>query len=237
MSTGKYDPRKFYVYVYLDPLEPGLFTCDDTSFKYRPIYVGKGCGKRIFQHVEDAKQPAKKSNREKLDLIRRIMDSGDNPLIFKVKEGITNNEALSLERELIDTFGINLEGGILANIRTGGVFHKRGNNTVDFVRIVLEEEKERLHKSVKRYLDELNELPRSKLENRAIIQKELHTTQSLLGDIERAIYFLDLYFDYGYRSVSDEDSTLKSVPEINGQSPCPPNEPWPANRRSGSSAG
>jgi hypothetical protein len=168
MSTGKYDRRKFYVYVYLNPLEPGHFTCDDILFKYRPIYVGKGCGKRIFQHLEDARKPTKKSNREKTELISRIIDSGNNPLVFKVKEGLTNNEALSLEQNLISTFGINIEGGILANISKGGVFNKRQNNTVEFIRIVLEEQKEQLQKAVKRCLDELNELPKGSIQYKTI---------------------------------------------------------------------
>jgi hypothetical protein len=42
MSTGRFDQNKFYVYVYLDPLEPGIFTCEDIAFKFKLIYVGKG---------------------------------------------------------------------------------------------------------------------------------------------------------------------------------------------------
>jgi len=166
-----------------------------------------------------------------------------------VKEGLTNNEALSLEQNLISTFGINIEGGILANISKGVVFNKRQNNTVEFIRIVLEEQKEQLQKAVKRCLDELNELPKgsiqyktirnggyaylafrkaervkfkyigkkdgqavrkmkTKLEKRAVIQDRLHTKQSLLTDIERTMYFLDLCFDYGDFSNPDENPTL-----------------------------
>lgn len=128
-----------------------------------------------------------------------------------------------------------------------GVFNKRQNNTVEFIRIVLEEQKEQLQKAVKRCLDELNELPKgsiqnktirnvdyaylayrkaekvkfkyigkkdsqavckvlSDLENRAIIQEKLHTKQSLLTDIERTIYFLDLYFDYGVHTGPHKNS-------------------------------
>lgn len=198
----------------------------------------------------DANQPAKKSNQEKAELISKIIDSGNNPLIFKVKEGLTNNEALTLERKLINNFGISQEGGILSNISKGGVFNKRQNNTVEFIRVVLEEEKEQLQKSVKRCLDELDELPRgsiqyktirkgdyaylayrkaqkvkfkyigkkdgqavremkTKLEKRSIIQDQLNTKQSLLTDIERTIYFLDLYFDYGELSDPNEYSAGK----------------------------
>jgi len=250
MSTGRFDRHKFYVHVYLNPLEPGSFACDDITFKHKPIYVGKGCGKRVSGHLEDAKQPAKKSNREKAELISKIINSGNNPLVFKVKEGLTNNEALTLERKLINKFGISLEGGILANISKGGVYHKRQNNAVEFIRAILEEEKARLQKSIQSCLDELDELPRgsiqyktirngdyaylayrkaekvkykyigkkdgqavremkTRLENRAIIEDKLNTKQSKLTDIERTMYFLDLYFDYGDLPDPDENPAGK----------------------------
>lgn len=34
--------NEFYVYVYLDPRNPGKYNYDDLSFDYEPIYIGKG---------------------------------------------------------------------------------------------------------------------------------------------------------------------------------------------------
>ena len=144
MPAGSFDQNKFYVYVYLNPLEPGIFTCEDIAFKFKPIYVGKGCGNRIFHHLTEAKRPERTINPEKAALIRKILNSGNNPLIFKVKEGLTDNEALTLEQKLIDKFGLTREEGIPTNINKGGAVRKHRDNLVDFVRLIFEEEKERL---------------------------------------------------------------------------------------------
>jgi hypothetical protein len=63
-----------------------------------PYYVGKGCGRRIhFRHANVDLPPIE----------RRII----------IKDGLTNNEAKFLEKELIIKYGRKLEGGILDNIK------------------------------------------------------------------------------------------------------------------------
>ena len=44
----------------------------------------------------EANRTDKAQNPEKADLIKKILDSGNNPLIFKVKENLANEQALKL---------------------------------------------------------------------------------------------------------------------------------------------
>lgn len=83
--------NKFYVYVFL------------REDRYTPYYVGKGSGKRCY------------SNRR---VIPRPQDEGR---IVKVKEGLTEEESLNLERTLILFWGRKDIGtGILHNLSDGG---------------------------------------------------------------------------------------------------------------------
>jgi len=160
--------KEFYVYVYLNPLAPGYYTCDDMAFKFKPIYVGKGCGNRLFYHLNEAKKDYEVVNSEKVDLIRKILDSGKNPVVYKIKENLTNNEAMCIEKKLIDTFGITREDGILTNISKGGVVHKHQNETIDFIRLILEDAKERLQQSLNQFHNILDKLPRGSIQYKKI---------------------------------------------------------------------
>ena len=44
----------FYVYVYLDPRKPGSFNYGKLEFDFEPIYIGKGHGERMYNHLKDS---------------------------------------------------------------------------------------------------------------------------------------------------------------------------------------
>jgi hypothetical protein len=92
---------QYYVYVYLNPLEEGVFSSSNVSFLAKPFYVGKGIGNRLYEHLKDARPSRKYKNNHKLNTIRLIQQSGLNPIIIKIAESLEEEVALSLELQLI----------------------------------------------------------------------------------------------------------------------------------------
>ena len=95
-----------YIYIYLDPrLETPT-----------PIYIGKGTyKKRMFAHKYKAENPILKN---KINAIREL---NLEPIIEIVKDDLTNDEAIILEKELILKYGrIDLKTGTLCNLTEGG---------------------------------------------------------------------------------------------------------------------
>ncbi len=94
-----------YVYIYYDTRKNPA----------EPIYIGKGQGKRMSFHKTRAKNPALKGK------IAKMKELGLEPLIEKVVDNITHEEALKLEMELIAKYGrIDLGTGTLCNLTEGG---------------------------------------------------------------------------------------------------------------------
>ena len=101
---------KYYVYVYKNPI---------TLY---PFYVGKGCGNRAYSHLEKAKK-IRKGSRESLCIIecRKLLKEELEPLIEIIIDNLSESEALSIERQLIATYGRrNNNTGILTNMTDGG---------------------------------------------------------------------------------------------------------------------
>lgn len=123
--------KRFYVYIYLNPLEKRSFTCCDKVLEYQPFYVGKGCRDRDLKHYKEAIRIIRlnelyDTRNRKINKIINIINKGFNPMIIKIKENLLEDEAYKLEIELVDYFGIKDEGGILCNYESGG----RGGYTV-----------------------------------------------------------------------------------------------------------
>lgn len=94
-----------YVYIYYDPRKEPI----------EPIYVGKGNGDRIIEHLY-------KSSNNILDAkIKKIKEAGLEPIVEKYIDDISEEEAYSIEIELVKKFGkIYDNTGTLCNYTDGG---------------------------------------------------------------------------------------------------------------------
>jgi len=97
----------FYVYLYVDP------------FTGIPFYVGKGKDYRYrvtFLESKNGHIHNRTGNK-----IKFLINQGKNPVIIKVKEHLTEQEALDLEKKLIQILGRqDLGTGLLCNHTNGG---------------------------------------------------------------------------------------------------------------------
>ena len=99
--------NNYYVYVYIDPRN------------YEEFYYGKGRGNRKKAHLND------ESDTEKTKRIKAIQKEGLEPIIKVVAKGLTDKEALLIEKTLIWKLGKNL-----TNISSGHYADKfRPHNT------------------------------------------------------------------------------------------------------------
>jgi hypothetical protein len=92
------DSREFYVYV--------IFRPDG-----RPCYVGKGKGGRWEVHFRNARNK---------HLSNIISKAGGNVPVVKVREHLTNEEAIATEIAWIAALGRKKDGGPLVNLTDGG---------------------------------------------------------------------------------------------------------------------
>lgn len=118
---------EFYVYAYLDPRKPGMYKYGDLSFCYEPIYMGKGKKRRYYQHIINYKKKACKTKRygiyHKIDEI--FTESSLLPTIIKLFNNIKENDAISIEKKLIEQIGrISDNKGPLVNIALGNGGYK-----------------------------------------------------------------------------------------------------------------
>lgn len=108
---------QFYVYAYLDPRKPGTFTYADISFDYEPFYIGKGKGNRFTVHLVEKSS----GNRHKYNKIQSIRKIGAEPIVLKIKEDLTEEEAWDYEYSLIESIGRSVfKTGPLTNLKDGG---------------------------------------------------------------------------------------------------------------------
>ena len=111
----------FYVYIYLDPRKPGKYIYDNYEFEYEPIYIGKGKGDRIYDHIYKCKGKEFIGKNKFYDKLRKILNLGYKPIKFKIKDSLFENDAFTLEKDLIKLIGrYNLNLGPLTNLTDGG---------------------------------------------------------------------------------------------------------------------
>lgn len=99
----------YYVYSLIDPRDKEIF------------YIGKGKGKRAFQHLNE-EYTEEKGNRDKINRIKEIQNQlGKQPEIRFLAECLSEEAAYALEEILIDRIGRKiLSYGPLTNWIVGG---------------------------------------------------------------------------------------------------------------------
>jgi hypothetical protein len=115
MIAGRIYMNKYFTYCLGDPRKPN----NKYPGGYEPFYIGKGAGRRIDDHIRDAKSTSK--NTPKLNKIRKIFSVGLIPVITILKDNLSNIDAENLEIYYIKLFGrLDLGTGILTNLTDGG---------------------------------------------------------------------------------------------------------------------
>jgi len=131
--------NRFYIYVYLDVRKFGVYKYGDYTFDYEPFYVGKGKGRRCYDHLTEARGSSCYSgNLNKMTIIKEILQENIEPNIIKVKEGLSERESLDLEIELILLIGrLDFNNGPLTNKSDGGETGCRPSpETIEKLRII-----------------------------------------------------------------------------------------------------
>ncbi|OUS68837.1 hypothetical protein B5G52_18560 [Pseudoalteromonas sp. A601] len=89
----------YYVYSLKDP----------RTKPAKVFYIGKGTGSRATDHLK------KIDKTRKGKFIQEILDSGYSPIVAKIVEQLTEDQAFQIELELISSFGTIDTGGSLYN--------------------------------------------------------------------------------------------------------------------------
>ncbi len=101
--------NNYYVYVYIDPRN------------YEEFYYGKGEGNRKNAHLKDD------GDTEKVKRISAIREEGLEPIVKVIARGLTQDQALLVEKTLIWKLGRNLtniaSGHYAENFRPHNTFH------------------------------------------------------------------------------------------------------------------
>jgi hypothetical protein len=118
------EKKEFYVYIYLDPRKKGIYKYGDYEFEAEPFYVGKGKRYQHMTHLQEVtnNRPIEKvGNKHKFYKIKLILEAGLEPIILKIKIGLTERKAFDLEIWMIWAIGrLIFKEGPLTNIHEGG---------------------------------------------------------------------------------------------------------------------
>lgn len=118
--------KKYFVYAYLDPCVNYNQSFDDCIFSFEPFYIGYGSNTRHIDHLKTVMNGGiDGSNPFKSRKIKKILNKGFFPIVIKLKDELTLEEAKNLETYLIKTIGTrstieNHQHGPLTNLREGG---------------------------------------------------------------------------------------------------------------------
>lgn len=126
-----------YVYIYYDPrVDP-----------HEPIYVGKGSGGRIYDHLTNCNSNILLQNK-----IRKIKETGLEPIIEKYIDNIQDDEAYLIEEDLINKFGkIFDKTGTLCNFSEGGRGGRKGFKHSDETKKLLSSQRRGKKQTEKQY--------------------------------------------------------------------------------------
>jgi NUMOD1 domain len=115
--------KDFYVYIYFNPLNKGNFVYGSYTFDFEPLYIGKGKGRRAHTHLTSCLNKNDKKGYRRLfyQKLRKLLKSGNPPIILIYKNNLTENEAHTLEIDLVASIGRRIhKEGPLCNNSMGG---------------------------------------------------------------------------------------------------------------------
>ncbi len=114
----------YYVYLLISPLDNKIF------------YIGKGKGNRVFEHAKATSLDWLES--DKLDIIRKIINGGQNVKYYILRHGMTESEAYLVESAFIDflTFKDFSFVANITNIVSGHNQWDKGLKTVEEIELL-----------------------------------------------------------------------------------------------------
>lgn len=118
-----------YVYIYLDPLEPGNWAYLDKTFSHKPFYIGVGTrNARKVAHWRNSIYKYENKSHDYInpilyDRLLKLIKKNKSPIIQKVFE-LEEDEVYACEVAMISHFGRISNGGLLCNTGTGGKTQK-----------------------------------------------------------------------------------------------------------------
>ncbi len=122
-----------YLYGLLDPRKPKYIEFQELKFDNEPFYIGYGKNDRMYQHLMSHEL---KENTIKVHKIKKMFALGLNPILVKLRENLSCDDAKLQEIELIKFFGrINNNTGCLSNLTDGGEGVKNIVYTEEMLRV------------------------------------------------------------------------------------------------------
>lgn len=111
---------EFYIYIYSDPRVTIKDNFEMIPNNFLPLYVGKGKRDRLYHHLKYLEKGYKGYNQDLKKEIRNILSDGFEPIIIKLFENLSENDAFLKERLIIELIGKREDGGYLLNKTNGG---------------------------------------------------------------------------------------------------------------------
>lgn len=110
--------KDYYVYALLDPRDTMSYEKAGMTFPSEPKYIGKGRGNRARM---SALWDYKYTNGRKCQWIKSLVSKGIEPVVFFIARNLSEEEAFTLERNLISGIGrVDAMSGPLLNMSKGG---------------------------------------------------------------------------------------------------------------------
>ena len=122
--------NKAYVYIYFDPRRQGVYQYGPYIFGYEPFYVGKGRNRRWQSHLKIANYSWKNKRNPThfINRIRLLGRCGLQPIVLKYATNLSDEDALTLETNMISQIEREKYGGPLLNLGPGGEGGRRDVN-------------------------------------------------------------------------------------------------------------
>jgi hypothetical protein len=150
--------EKYYVYAYFDPMIEYYCTLCEQEFNVKPVYIGKGRGKRYLKHLHNNKKT-------KLTNLNKFLITNNIVPCYSILEYFNNEaDAFKREIELIATVGReNIDTGPLYNLTNGG----EGSAGI----VLTNEQKENRSKSMLIFWNSLDKMKREKIGQKSLANR------------------------------------------------------------------